>query len=69
MSIVKELAQQIRSLSLKEKRRLVQLVPELLHLDEEFLLRRWQAARKDVECGRVVTAEEALAKAKRSATK
>lgn len=71
MSNVKELAQQVKNLSFEEKRRLVHLVPELLRLDEEFLLQRWQSARKDLECGHVVTIEKALAKAKakRRATK
>lgn len=71
MESVKELARRVKRLTLEEKRRFIQLVPELLRLDEEFLLRRWQSARKDLECGYVVTIEKALAKAKakRRATK
>lgn len=62
MSNVKELAQQVKNLSFEEKRRLVHLVPELLRLDEEFLLQRWQSARKDLECGHVVTIEKSSSK-------
>jgi len=71
MKDVKELARQVKNLSFEEKCRLVRLVPELLRLDEEFLLHRWQSARKDLACSRLVTAEKALAsaKAKRRATK
>ncbi len=61
---VKELARQVKKLSPEEKCYLVQLVPELLRLDEEFLLHRRQLAQEDLECGRAITAEEALAKAK-----
>ncbi|MCS6936017.1 MAG: hypothetical protein NZ610_05165 [Candidatus Bipolaricaulota bacterium] len=52
----------MKRLSWEEKRRLVRLVPELLRLDEEFLLQRWRSAREDLECGRLVTPEKALAK-------
>lgn len=64
MGNVKELAQRVKLLTLEEKCRLIRLVPELLRLDEEFLLQRWQSARKDLQCGRVVTIDKALAKAK-----
>lgn len=64
MESVKELAHKIQRLSTEEKRRLIRLVPELLRLDEEFLLHRWRSARKDLQCGQVVTTEKALAKAK-----
>ncbi len=71
MSNVEALAKQVKSLNFEEKCRLVHLVPELLRLDEEFLLRRWRSARKDLQCGHVVTVSKALAKgkAKRRATK
>ena len=71
MESVRELAQRINGLSSAEKKELVRLVPDLLRIDEEFLLARWRLAREDLECERVTEASTAIKKAKshRRATK
>lgn len=63
-SQVTQLADQVASLSLEEKYELVTLVPELLKLDEQFILSRHREALEDKAAGRTIDVFEAVKKVK-----
>lgn len=63
-SHVLQLADQVASLSLEEKYELVTLVPDLLKLDEQFILSRHREALEDKAAGKTIDAFEAVKNAK-----
>jgi len=62
---VRELAKQIKRLDHGSKIELVRLVPDLLRLDEQFILERRRLAREDRKWGRTMDAALAIAREKR----
>jgi len=62
---VRELAKQIKRLDHGSKVELVRLVPDLLKLDEQFILERRRQAREDRKWGRTMGAASAIAREKR----
>jgi hypothetical protein len=58
---VRELAKQIKRLDHGSKIELVRLVPDLLKLDELFILERRRQAREDRKWGRTTDAASAIA--------
>jgi len=62
---VRELAKQIKRLDHGSKIELIRLVPDLLRLDEEFILERRRQAREDRKWGRTMDAASAIAQEKK----
>lgn len=62
MLTAREVAQAFARLSPRERRKAIELVPELLWLDEEFILRRGRQGRRDLLAGRTLSAREAIAR-------
>lgn len=63
-SRLRELASQIAKLTSEEQRQLVRIVPQLLKLDEEFILSRQKKAHKDLAEGKAINGYEAISKTK-----
>jgi len=59
-AVVRELAKQIKRLDQGSKIELVRLVPDLLKLDEQFILERRRQAREDRKWGRTMDAALAI---------
>jgi len=67
MRTARQVAEAFAELTPRERRRAIELVPELLRVDEAFILRRRSQARRDLLAGRTVSARHAIlaAQAKR----
>lgn len=63
-SQVAQLADQVANLSLEEKYELITLVPDLLKLDEQFILSRRKEALEDKAIGKTIDAFKAVENAK-----
>lgn len=63
MPTAQQVAQAFAKLTPQERKEAIQLVPELLRIEEAFILRRWRQARRDLLAGRVVPAHQAIASA------
>ncbi len=63
-SQVAQLADQVANLSLEEKYELITLVPDLLKLDEQFILSRRKEALEDKTIGKTIDAFKAVETAK-----
>ncbi len=61
---INNLADQIASLTVEEQCQLIMQVPQLLRLDEEFILQRRKEAQKAFKLGNVVDGFIAIARAK-----
>jgi hypothetical protein len=64
MRTARQVAQAFAELPLPERKKAVELVPELLRIDEAFILRRRRQARRDLLAGRTVPAHDAVARAR-----
>jgi hypothetical protein len=67
MRTARQVAEAFAELTPRERRRAIELVPELLRVDQAFILRRRTQARRDLLAGRTVSARDAIvaARAKR----
>jgi len=63
MRTARHVAQAFAELSPRERRKAIELVPELLRLDETFIRRRRAQARRDLLAGTTVPADRAVARA------
>ncbi len=63
MPTAQQVAQAFAKLTPQERRKAIQLVPELLRVEEAFILRRRRQARRDLLAGRAVPAHQAIARA------
>lgn len=61
---IENLAEQIANLTIEEQCQLVIQVPQLLRLDEEFILQRRKEAQEALKSGNVVEGFTAIARAK-----
>lgn len=61
MPTARQVAQAFAELSPRERKKAIELVPELLKVDEAFILRRRRHARRDLLAGRTVSAYQAIA--------
>ena len=63
MKTARQVAKAFAELPPHERRRAIELVPELLSRDEAFILRRRRQARRDLLAGRTVSATQAILEA------
>ena len=63
MPTARQVAQAFAELSPKERKRAIALVPELLRIDDTFILRRRRQGRRDLLAGRTISAQQAIAQA------
>ena len=63
MPTARQVAEAFAELSPGERRKAIELVPELLRVDEAFILRRHREGRRDLLAGRTVSARQAIAQA------
>ncbi len=64
MRTARQVARAFAELAPRDRRRVIELVPELLRIDEAFILRRRRQARRDFWAGRTVPAHDAVAVAR-----
>ncbi len=57
----REVAEAFAELTPQERKKAIGLVPELLGIDEAFILRRRRQARRDLLAGKTVPARQAIA--------
>jgi hypothetical protein len=63
MRTARQVAQAFADLTPRERKKAIELVPELLRRDESFILRRRTQGRRDLLAGRAVSAQEAVLRA------
>ena len=64
MRTARLVAQAFAKLPPHERKKAIELVPELLRVDEAFILRRRRQARRDLLAGRTVPARVAIGRAR-----
>jgi gamma-glutamyl phosphate reductase len=60
MRTARQVAQAIAELTPHERKKVIELVPDLLRREEAFVLRRRRQGRRDLLAGRTVSAQQAL---------
>jgi len=63
MRTARQVAQAFAELTPRERKKAIELVPDLLGRDEAFILRRRRQGRRDLLAGRTVSAQQALVRA------
>ncbi len=63
MPTAQQVAQAFAKLTPQERRKAIELVPELLRVEEAFILRRRRQARRDLLAGKTIPANQAVARA------
>jgi hypothetical protein len=63
MKTARQVAKAFAELPPRERKKAIELVPELLSREEAFILRRRRQARRDLLAGKTVSAAEAIARA------
>jgi hypothetical protein len=63
MRTAHQVARAFAELTPRERRKAIELVPDLLRRDEAFILRRRRQGRQDLLAGRTVSAQEAIFRA------
>ena len=63
MRTARQVAQAFAELTPRERKKAIELVPELLHREEAFVLRRRRQGRRDLLAGRTASAQEAIVRA------
>ena len=63
MRTARQVAEAFAELPPQQRRKVIELVPELLRRDEAFILRRRRQARRDLLAGRTLPAREAIPRA------
>jgi hypothetical protein len=63
MRTARQVARAFAELTPHERKKAIELVPELLRRDESFILRRRTQGRRDLLAGRTVSAQEAVLRA------
>jgi len=60
MRTASQVAQAFAELTPRERKKAIELVPDLLRHDEAFILRRRRQGRRDLLAGRTVSAQRAV---------
>jgi len=63
MPTAQQVAQAFAKLTPQERRKAIELVPELLRVEEAFILRRRRQARRDLLAGKTIPVNQAVARA------
>ena len=63
MRTARQVAQAFAELTPHERKKAIELVPELLRREEAFILRRRRQGRRDLLAGRTVSAQDAIVRA------
>jgi len=63
MRTARQVAQAFAELTPYERKKAIELVPELLRREEAFILRRRRQGRRDLLAGRTVSAQGAIVRA------
>jgi len=63
MRTARQVAQAFAELTPHERKKAVELVPELLRREEAFVLRRRRQAHRDLLAGKTVSTQEAIVRA------